>query len=44
MAHDEAEGPDDTVGYDGPAGGWGSLRGISPFFGRNGIRPRSPGR
>jgi molybdopterin-dependent oxidoreductase alpha subunit len=26
--------PEDTVKYDGPAGGWGSLRGIASTFGR----------
>ncbi|WP_460451165.1 FdhF/YdeP family oxidoreductase [Alsobacter sp. SYSU BS001988] len=52
MAHDEAEGPDDTVGYDGPAGGWGSVRGMSsvllkeldsPAVARTLMRQNKPG-
>jgi molybdopterin-dependent oxidoreductase alpha subunit len=34
MSKDEATRPDNTVHYDGPAGGWGSVRGMARIYAR----------
>ncbi len=36
---DPTKQDDDTVHYDGPAGGWGSLRGISSIYGKEWATP-----
>jgi len=39
MAEATANPEDDTVHYDGPAGGWGSVRGITRIFGKEAASP-----